>query len=170
LDNLIRRWLQNPQKIVGPLIKEGMTVLDVGCGPGFFSIDMARMVGSSGRVIAADLQDGMLRKLETKIQETKLQERITPHKCEANGLGVSERVDFVLAFYVVHELPRQDAFFAELKSLLKPGGQVLIVEPAFHVSRKEFDATLKMAASIGFAPAEGPKLLLSRTAILRVCD
>ena len=63
LDNRIRRWIQNPQKILSAYIKEGMTVLDVGCGPGFFSIDMAQMVGESGSVIAADLQEGMLEKL-----------------------------------------------------------------------------------------------------------
>ncbi len=55
LDNRIRRWLQDPQKILGPYIEEGMTILDIGCGPGFFSIDMAQMVGKSGRVIASDL-------------------------------------------------------------------------------------------------------------------
>lgn len=48
LDNRIRRWLQNPQKILRPYIEEGMTVIDVGCGPGFFSIEMAQMVGKSG--------------------------------------------------------------------------------------------------------------------------
>ena len=37
LYNKIRRWLQNPQKILRPYIEEGMTVLDLGCGPGFFS-------------------------------------------------------------------------------------------------------------------------------------
>ena len=58
LDNRIRKWLQNPQKILRPYIEEGMTVLDVGCGPGFFSIDIAQMVGKSGRVIASDLQEG----------------------------------------------------------------------------------------------------------------
>jgi 2-polyprenyl-3-methyl-5-hydroxy-6-metoxy-1,4-benzoquinol methylase len=36
LDNTLRRWLQNPQRILAPYIQEGMTVLDVGCGPGFF--------------------------------------------------------------------------------------------------------------------------------------
>ena len=60
LDNTIRKWLQNPRKILGPYIKEGMIVLDVGCGPGFFSIELAQMVGNSGRVVAADLQEGML--------------------------------------------------------------------------------------------------------------
>lgn len=46
LDNKIRKWLQNPRKILQPFVSEGMTVLDLGCGPGFFSIDMAHMVGS----------------------------------------------------------------------------------------------------------------------------
>lgn len=64
LDNSIRKWLQNPQKILSPYIKEGMTVLDLGCGPGFFSVPMAKMVGKSGRVIACDLQEGMLRKVK----------------------------------------------------------------------------------------------------------
>jgi ubiquinone/menaquinone biosynthesis C-methylase UbiE len=81
LDNRFRRWLQDPQKILRPYIKEGMTVLDVGCGPGFFTVDMALMVGKSGRVIAADLQAGMLQKLREKIQETELEECIVLHKC-----------------------------------------------------------------------------------------
>ena len=61
LDNRFRRWLQDPRKILSPHIKEGMTVLDLGCGPGYFTIDIAQMVGKSGRVIAADLQEGMLK-------------------------------------------------------------------------------------------------------------
>jgi ubiquinone/menaquinone biosynthesis C-methylase UbiE len=60
LDSKIRRWLQNPQKILVPYVREEMTVLDIGCGPGLFSVEMARMVGKSGRVIAVDLQEGML--------------------------------------------------------------------------------------------------------------
>jgi ubiquinone/menaquinone biosynthesis C-methylase UbiE len=84
LDNKIRRYLQNPRKILGPYIEEGMTVLDLGCGPGFFSIEMARLVGKSGRVIAADLQEGMLHKIRDKIQGTELEERIRFHKCETN--------------------------------------------------------------------------------------
>lgn len=60
LDNIFRRWLQNPWKILRPYIKEGMTVLDFGCGPGYFTIAMAQMVGTSGWVIAVDLQEGML--------------------------------------------------------------------------------------------------------------
>ncbi len=114
LDLRIRRWLQNPQKILGPYVKEGMTVLDVGCGPGFFSIDMAQMVGESGRIIAADLQEGMLQKVRDKIKGTELEKRLTLHKCEENRIGVSEHVDFSLLFFMVHEVPNKEALFREI--------------------------------------------------------
>ena len=70
LDNKFRRLLQNPRKILGTYAKEGMTALDLGCVPGFFSVEMARMVGESGRVVSTDLQEGMLQKLKDKIQGT----------------------------------------------------------------------------------------------------
>jgi len=49
LDNIFRRWLQNPQKILLPHVKEGMAALDFGCGPGFFTLAMAELVGPTGR-------------------------------------------------------------------------------------------------------------------------
>ena len=167
LDNRIRRWLQNPQKILGPYIKEGMTVLDMGCGPGFFSIDMAQMVGNSGRVIASDLQEGMLQKLRDKIKGTELDKRITLHKCEENKIGVSDEIDFVLLFYIVHEVPNKEALFNEIGTILKPNGQVLIVEPPFHVSKSAFEETIKKARNAGFILVERPKVLFSKTAILK---
>jgi ubiquinone/menaquinone biosynthesis C-methylase UbiE len=167
LDNTIRRWLQNPQKILRPYIKEGMTVLDVGCGPGFFSIDMAKMVGNSGRVIASDLQEGMLQKVKAKIKGTELEERITLHKCEENKIGISEHVDFVLLFYMVHEVPNKQEFFNEIGTILRPNGQVLIVEPPFHVSKSAFRETVRKARNVGFADVEGPDVLFSKTVILK---
>ncbi len=167
LDNPFRRWLQNPQKILRPYIEEGMTVLDIGCGPGFFSIGMAQMVGKSGQVIAVDLQEGMLQKLRSKIQGTGLEHRILLHKSEANRIGISGKIDFALAFYVVHELPNQKNFFEELESLLKPKAQALIVEPPFRVSKKAFEETIKKARDAGLTPAAGPRVFLSKTAILK---
>jgi 2-polyprenyl-3-methyl-5-hydroxy-6-metoxy-1,4-benzoquinol methylase len=110
LDNGIRRWLQNPRKILGPYINEGMTTLDFGCGPGFFTIDMAKMVGKSGRVIACDLQDGMLEKLRAKIKGSPFENIITLHKCQKDRIGVTETVDFILVFYMLHEVPNQDNY------------------------------------------------------------
>ncbi len=167
LDNRIRRWLQDPRKILGPYIKEGMTVLDVGCGPGFFSVELAQMVGKSGRVIASDLQEGMLRKLRDKIQGTELQERVTLHLCENNKLGLSEGVDFVLAFYVVHEIPNQEDFFNEIKSILKPNAKVFIVEPPLHTSKRAFEETIRRARDAGLIVVDRPKIFASKTAILQ---
>ena len=167
LDNRFRRWVQDPQKILGPYIEEGMTVLDIGCGPGFFSIDMAQMVGKSGRVIASDLQEGMLQKIREKIKGTELEERITLHKCEENKIGVSEHVDFVLLFYVVHEVPNEEELFNEIGTILRSNGQVLLVEPPFHVSKKAFGETVRKARDAGFTDVAGPDLLLSKTVILK---
>jgi ubiquinone/menaquinone biosynthesis C-methylase UbiE len=167
LDNKIRRWLQNPQKILGPYIEEGMTVLDMGCGPGFFSIEIAQLVGDSGRVIASDLQEGMLQKLREKIKGTELDKRITLHKCQENKIGVSDEIDFVLLFYMVHEVPNKEALFNEIESLLKPNGQIFIIEPPFHVSKSAFEETIRKAQNAGFTLVERPKVLLSKTAVLK---
>lgn len=167
LDNRLRRWFQNPQKILRPYIEEGMTVLDVGCGPGFFSIDMAHMVGKTGRVIASDLQEGMLQKVRDKIKGTEFEERIKLHKCEENKIGVSDHVDFVLLFYMVHEVPNKERFFDEIGAILRPNGQVLIVEPPFHVSKSAFEKTIKKARDVGFTDAEGPNMLFHKTVILK---
>jgi len=167
LDNALRRLFQNPLKIVSPYVKQGMTVLDVGCGPGFFTIPLAHLVGGSGRVIAADLQEGMLDKIRRKIAGTEIEKRIVLHKCDENSIGVSEKADFILLFYVVHELPDQDGFFSEIARIMQPTAQVLIVEPPFHVSKSAFAVSLKKAEAAGLTQYQGPKLFLSKTAILQ---
>lgn len=144
-----------------------MTVLDLGCGPGFFSIDIAQMVGKSGRVIASDLQDGMLQKLRSKIQATELADRITLHRCGEKRIGISEKVDFVLAFYMVHEVVNQKEFFKEIHSIVKPNGMIMIAEPPWHVSKTAFEETIGKARAAGFEPVERPKVFLSKTMILR---
>jgi len=63
LDNPVRRWLHRPEEIFGQLITTGLTVVELGCGSGPFTIPLAEMVGPAGRVIAADLQPAMLAKV-----------------------------------------------------------------------------------------------------------
>jgi ubiquinone/menaquinone biosynthesis C-methylase UbiE len=168
LDSKIRRWIQNPRRILAPYIKEGMTVLDVGCGPGFFSVELAKMVGNKGKVIAADLQEGMLQKLYNKIKGTELEARVKLSKCEKNNINVSEKVDFILTFYMVHEVPDKNSFFKQLNNALTDKGQFLLVEPKlFHVSHKDFESTIKIAEENGFERSQGPPLLASWSTILK---
>lgn len=167
LDNFFRRWLQSPAKILNGLVQQGMTVMDYGCGPGFFTMDMAQMVGASGKVIAVDLQKGMLAKVDAKLRQSDLKDRIQLHQCTTDTIGVAERIDFALVFYVIHEIPDQEAYFRELATIVRPQGQVLVVEPPIHVSKAAFDKTLGEAQNAGFEILNGPKVLLSKTAILR---
>jgi ubiquinone/menaquinone biosynthesis C-methylase UbiE len=165
LDNSVRRLLQNPKKILKPFINKGMTVLDLGCGPGFFSIEIAKMLFDSGKVIAADLQQGMLDRITKKIKGTELEQRIEVHKCQEDTIGITENVDFALVFYVVHEVPDQDNLLRELKSILKPDGKIFIIEPKFHVSKKAFEKMIDNIREIGFEPIDSPKVFFSRTVL-----
>ncbi len=166
LDNKFRRWIQNPRKILAPYVKEGMKVLDFGCGPGFFSIEMAKIVGRKGKVIAADLQEGMLETIRTKTKGTEFENIIRLHKVEKDKISVTDKVDFILIFYVVHEVPDKNNLFKELKNILSEKGKLLIVEPPLHVSKKAFEAMLKLVKDNGFTVKQDFKLSLGRTAVL----
>jgi len=168
LDSKIRKWIQNPKKILRMYLREGMVALDLGCGPGFFSVEMAKMVGESGKVIAADLQEGMLEKVKNKTQGTQIEKRIKLHKCIEEKIGITEKVDFVLAFYLLHELPDQEKTLKEIKSVLKPNGIFYMVEPKyFRVSKQEFEESIKKAIKTGFKIVERPKLFLSRAVVFK---
>ena len=168
LDNSFRKLLQNPKKLLNQYISQGMTVLDLGCGPGFFSIEIAKLLNDSGKVIAADLQEGMLNKVKHKIKGTDLEQRIELHKCKDDSIDIIDKVDFVLAFYMIHEVPNQDNLFKELKSILNTNGKIYIIEPKFHVSKKKFSEMINRTKDIGFEVIDMPKVFFSRTVLLRI--
>jgi ubiquinone/menaquinone biosynthesis C-methylase UbiE len=157
LDNPLRRLIQNPKKIVGEYIRPGDTVIDVGCGPGYFAIDMAKMVGDTGRVIAADLQEHMLVKVKKKAARHGVADRIQFHQCEADKVGLTAAADFILAYYMIHETPDPERFLAELSGMLKAGGKLLAVEPKMHVSKKSFETMLAEAEAVGLKVLDTPK-------------
>jgi ubiquinone/menaquinone biosynthesis C-methylase UbiE len=166
LDNWLRRMVQHPERILAPYLREGMTALDFGCGPGFFTVPMARMVGKMGHVIACDLQTGMLEKVQSKIRGTELENRVHVHQAEQHSLGINEPVDFVLAFYVMHEVPDPLEILADFATILRPEGRVLVVEPPLHVSKNAFARFLETAHKTGYNKLEGPKLWFNKTALL----
>lgn len=160
LDNPIRRLIHDPKKILGGYIEPGQTVLDIGCGPGTFSIAMAKMVGESGKVIAVDVQEEMLQIVRKKAAQHGLESRIVTHKSDPNRIGI--KVDFALAFYMVHEVPSAEAFLKEIVSMLKPKGKLLVVEPKIHVSAAAFERTIEVAEKAGLSPISEPKISFSR--------
>ncbi len=166
LDNVFRSIFQNPRKIVGDYIRPGMTVMDIGCGPGFFTFAMAKMVGPRGLVISIDVQQEMLDRVKKKSEKPGLAGRILFHLGTPGAIGIDKNADFILSFYMVHEVPDRDAFFKEVFGLLNPGSRYLIVEPVIHVSQKAFDDTLEHARRAGFMVEKQPKVLMSRAALL----
>lgn len=165
LDSRIRRVLQNPFKILTPYVFDGMTVLDYGCGNGYFSIPLSKMVGNSGKVYSVDIQKEMLDKLAIKFTSLSIS-NITMVNIGNEKLNLPVLLDFVIAVYVVHEIPDKNSFFKEVFDLLKPKGKLLIVEPDFIVSRRNFNRTLEIAKQTGFIEFEKPNLFFSKTRIL----
>jgi ubiquinone/menaquinone biosynthesis C-methylase UbiE len=166
LDSVIRKLVHNPKKILSPYLHKGMAVLDLGCGPGFFSIEMANLVGASGKVVAADLQEGMLKIVKAKIKKNNLGSIIELHKCQKDKLGLKKKFDFVLIFYMLHEIPEQPSLLQEVRTLLNPGARILIVEPKFHVSKIAFGKSIETLNDIGFTVIEEPNIFLSRSVLV----
>jgi ubiquinone/menaquinone biosynthesis C-methylase UbiE len=170
ISNPLRRWLHDPQKIVGPLVEPGMTVVDVGCGVGWFSIPMASMVGDGGKVIAVDLQHQMLNMLRRRAEQAGVMARIETHQCQQNRLGVNAQADFALTFAMLHEVPDQSRLLSEIRDCLKPGGKLLLAEPPIHVSGKAFAKEVVIAEQVGFRVIERPRLSWCRAVVLEKAD
>jgi tRNA A58 N-methylase Trm61 len=80
---------------------------------GFFTVDLARLVGASGRVVAVDVQPRMLDGLRRRLSKTGLADRVDMRQSRSDSMEVADLsgvVDFVLAFAVVHELHRRILF------------------------------------------------------------
>ncbi len=156
LDNWVRKLFQNPAKILKDYISPGATVVDIGCGPGFFTIEMAKMVGENGRVIAVDLQKAMLARVSKKAARQGVAGRVAYHRCESDQIGLDQKADFILAYYMVHETPDPGGFFKEAKSMLNEGGRLLVVEPKMHVSQAAFDRLLADGQNAGLKAVDFP--------------
>lgn len=153
----IRGWFENPEKLLRPYVREGMTILEPGPGMGFFTLPMARMVGDSGRIIAVDVQPKMLEGLRRRAARAALLPRIEIRLAQRESMGVEDlrgTIDLVAALYVVHEMPAEEAFFREAAEVLKPGGSLLLVEPHGHVKAEKFSHEMHSAWEAGLATSE----------------
>ncbi len=160
-DNFLRPLIHRPKKVFGPYVKPGMRVMDIGCGAGFASIGMARLLENEGEVVAVDLQQEMLDIVKRRVIKAKLTHMIRLHRCEADSLNVDGEFDFVNAFWMVHETPDTRKFLEQVYNVLKPGGKLLIAEPGMHVSKKGFEEMIEVAKDIGFDVYKRPRVLFS---------
>lgn len=148
----LRKYQHDPYKILGPHIKPGMLVMDYGCAMGYFSIPLAKMTGEKGKVYCVDIQEKMLDKLRKRSVKYNVESIIEPLlvKKTYRPKTLREKLDFVLLFAVVHEVPDKVGLFYDLFSMLKPGGRIIFAEPSGHVKQSDFEESLTIAKTAGF--------------------
>jgi ubiquinone/menaquinone biosynthesis C-methylase UbiE len=169
LANPLRKLYQNPKSILAPHVRAGMTVIEIGPGMGFFTLDIARLVGPSGRVIAIDVQPKMLSGLRRRAKRAAVLDRVDSRLVHSDATGMEDleqRGDFVLAFAVVHELPAMGRFFSAAARSLRPGGRLLLAEPRGHVGPGDFETTIGSAEDAGLRVVDRPPIRGSHTALL----
>jgi arsenite methyltransferase len=129
LDNPIRRMFQPPQKMVDRMdIREGMQVLEIGPGPGTFTIAAARRVGGQGKVSVIDIQPGVISRLNHRLQREGISNVIT-RVAPANSLPFADKTfDRVFMVAVLGEIPDKHLALVEVQRVLKDGGLVAIGE------------------------------------------
>ena len=166
----LRRLYQNPEKILSPYLKQGMKVLEVGPGMGFFSLPIAKFIGETGRIFCIDLQEKMFQSLRRRAVRANILDRIEMRLCSESSLQIDDlagSIDFALAFAVVHEVPDQKLLLNEIYSSLKKDGLLLISEPKGHVTKEEFEKTFVFAQSNGMKKVDSPNIRGSYSAVLR---
>lgn len=151
--------------MLGRYVKKGMTVADIGCGMGYFSIGLAKILKGNGKVFAVDLQREMLEVLERRARREGVFGLIQPHLSKKECIGLTEPVDFALTFWMVHEVPEKSKFLQEIHAALKDSGLLLIAEPKFHVSKSKFENEKDIARNAGFKINEEPKIALSHSGL-----
>jgi ubiquinone/menaquinone biosynthesis C-methylase UbiE len=154
LDSRLRTIMQPSDEIIERGgIKKGMTVMDLGCGPGIYSIDVARAVGDKGKVYAVDIQKAMIDRLEKKLKkpENKDVHNITPTVASVYRLPVPDNsVDLVYMITVLAEIPNKQKALKEIRRILRDDGILAVSEfftdPDYPLRR----TTKKWCESTGF--------------------
>ena len=169
MDNFIRRLISPPEKM-SRLVRAGNVVADLGCGPGYFTIPIAKVVGLAGKVYAVDSDQRSIQVLGTKSEAQGLGSVIEAHATSAADVKYipTECVDFVLAHGLLCCMTSHDQTVAEIKRILKPTGiAYLSVTKVYRrddpraVPRKEWNKILA-----GFVVKESGDGVFNRWAIV----
>ncbi len=120
--------LQPKTLLRGLGLKSGDTLADIGCGPGFFTIPAAEIVGPEGQVVAADIQGEMLTAVRVRAAEQGLHNVRLVKTSESDVPLRAAQFDVVLAAFVLHEVPRHATFLRKMALLLKPKGRLAVLE------------------------------------------
>jgi ubiquinone/menaquinone biosynthesis C-methylase UbiE len=151
----LRRWIHPvPQMLEKFRIRPGHTVVEVGPGPGYFTIEAARLVGPTGRVLCVDLQPGMLKMMQQRLEAANIA-NAHPVIGDAMRLPLPEAsADAAFLVAVLGEIPDRVAAIRELRRVLKPGGVLsfseTLTDPDYVLQRELRD----LCRAVGFEEME----------------
>lgn len=130
-------------------VTPGMTVLDVGCGPGRLTIPLAQAVGTHGHVTALDIQEGMLQRAREKAHAHQLQNIDFRQIGIGQGTLEQNHYDRALLVTVLGEIPDRESAFRELANTLKPGGILSVTEVIFDPHFQPSQTVRTLASTVG---------------------
>ena len=156
----LRRLFENPAKLLLPLVKPNVQVLELGPALGFFTLPVARALGPDGKLVCVDVQNGMLKRLCKRLEKRGLAARTEFRLCTQHDLGLADlegRCDLVLALHVVHETISPVETIRVLARCVKAGGQLLLIEPPGHCSPEVFQSEVDAAVGAGLQKTPHPR-------------
>lgn len=154
LDSGFRQKIQPPSKIIKASgIKRGMKVVDLGCGSGAYTLEIAKVLGEGSEVYAVDLQEEMLRKLEAKLEKADDSNMacISAFVGDAEDLPFDDSsVDAVFITSTLQEFGDKEKALKEIKRVLRDASSLIISEVAFDIDYYMQSTVCKMARNAGF--------------------
>jgi len=166
----MRRLWENPRNVLGPWINSGDTVVELGPGMGYFSLDLARLVGGHGRLVCAEIQPRMRDVLQRRVDRAGLSStvdirRATPD--DPNLDDLSGTVDFAFLHNMLHEVADPGRVVGKICRALKPGGLLYLAEPVGHVSPELYAWEVELVQEAGFVAEAEPCYWRQMTTVLR---
>ena len=129
LDRSERDLEEDPDRAIDVLrIEKGATVADVGAGSGYMTVKLSKKVGPQGRVYANDIQQGMLDLLNKRLVKSRITNVTTVLGTQDDPRLPSEALDLIIMVDVYHELSQPQTILRKLRSSLKPGGRLVLLE------------------------------------------
>lgn len=120
---------ENPRELLDALqLKPGQTVADVGCGNGFYSLQLAKLVGPRGRVFAVDIQPEMIELLKERADEAGISNIEPILSTQADPKLPAGEVDLILLVDVYHEFSYPERMLQAMRASLSPDGQIALAE------------------------------------------
>jgi ubiquinone/menaquinone biosynthesis C-methylase UbiE len=163
----LRRMIDKPEQLLAEWVETGMVAADIGCGTGYLTVPLAKLVEDKGKVFAIDLQAKMLNTARLAAEKAGVEKRITFQLAQPGSLGKLPKLDFALTAWMLHEVLNPRHLLQEIRRSLHPGGKYLFLEPIFHVSAKTFQRSCALIESEGFQAIVYPSIALSHAALFQ---